>query len=100
MRRADFGKTAVPANSTTEGAIYNEPEVYASVPPDLTGTTGKQHKAGQKIRQRALNRYETARSGGHRDLANTHAPLVGKKAYKKSGSEPKPVAHDAGAKQL
>jgi hypothetical protein len=44
------------------------------VGPELQGTPGKQHKAGQKIRQRAVDRYETARRGGHRDALHTAAP--------------------------
>jgi hypothetical protein len=100
MRRSDFGKTPTPANSTTEGPQYNEKEQYPMVGPELQGTPGKQHAAGQKIRQRALNRYETSKQGGHRDMADTHAANVGKKAYVKSGDEPKGRAHDAGARPV
>ena len=68
-RRSDFGTTPTPKHSTTEGAVYGEAEQHPMVGPELTGTPGKQHKAGQKIRQRAVDRYLTARQGGHRDLA-------------------------------
>lgn len=99
-RRSDFGNTPTPAHSTTEGDVYGEAEQHPAVGPELQGTPGKQHKAGQKIRQRAVDRFETAKKGGHRDLPDTHVPNKGKSAYKKSGVEPKGPAHSAGAKQL
>lgn len=100
MRRSDFGKTPTPANSTTEGPQYNEPSTYALVPPDLTGSLGKNHKAGKAVRERALRRDQVSKQGGHRDLANTHVANVGKKAYATSGDQEKPAKHDAGARPV
>lgn len=100
MRRADFGKTPEVKGSTTSGPIFNEPEVFGMVPPDAAGSLGKNHKAGKAVRERALRRYETSKQGGHRDLANTHAPNKGASAYKQSGDEPKGPAHDAGARPV
>lgn len=101
MQRKEFGKTPTPANSTTEGPQYNEPSTYALVPPDLTGSLGKNHKLGTSVRERALRRSEVSREGGHRDISDTHAPNVGKKAYKRSGDDKaKGPAHDAGARPV
>lgn len=98
MRRADFGKTPTPAHSTTEGPVYGEDQEYPAVGLALQGS--KPNKAGEQIRKRAVNRHVTASSGGHRDLANTHAANVGKKAYATSGDKEKPVKHDAGARPV
>lgn len=64
MQRKDFGQTPTPAHSTTEGPVYGEKEQYPAVGPEFQGTPGKQHKAGQKIRERAVNRHQTASAGG------------------------------------
>jgi len=101
MRRKDFGKSiSTPANSTTEGPVFGEKLQYPAIGPELSGTPGKQHAAGQKARQRVMRQRNVATAGGHRDVIDNHAPAA-KNPYKVDGDDPiKGPAHSAGARPV